>query len=104
MSDGCHANAGRASHRMESGLRVVGRPDRFLLAPFPRRQYTERSSIEQTRARRAMMQPITDRNVLLGVLAVQLNLVTPESLATARRDWERDPPRSLGQVLVARGL
>jgi hypothetical protein len=51
-----------------------------------------------------MIQPITDRNTLLGILAVRHNFLTAASLATARSEWERDPARSLGQVLVAGGL
>ena len=50
-----------------------------------------------------MIQPVPDRDVLLGALTVQLNLLTAESLATARSEWERDRSRSLGEVLLARG-
>jgi formylglycine-generating enzyme required for sulfatase activity/tRNA A-37 threonylcarbamoyl transferase component Bud32 len=51
-----------------------------------------------------VIHPITDRDVLLGALALQLNLLTAESLAMARSMWESDRTRSLGQVLLAQGL
>src|SRR5438874_11750861 len=51
-----------------------------------------------------MTQPVHDRNALLCALAVRHNFLTPAALATARGEWERDPTRSLGQVLLARGL
>ena len=50
-----------------------------------------------------MSQPTPDRNLLLGALAVRNDLVTPEALAAAVSEWERDGSRSLGQVLLARG-
>ena len=51
-----------------------------------------------------MNQPVPDRHVLLGDLALHLNLLTAESLASARSEWQSDPTRSLGQLLVGRGL
>jgi serine/threonine-protein kinase len=50
-----------------------------------------------------MSQPATDRNLLLGALAVRADLITAEELAAAVAKWERDGSRSLGQVLLARG-
>src|SRR5262245_25084816 len=51
-----------------------------------------------------MTQPVTDRDALLGALALRLNLLTAEALAAARGAWAGDPTRSLVEVLVARGL
>ena len=45
----------------------------------------------------------TDRNMLLGFLAVRVDLITEQALAASTADWERDRSRSLGQLLVARG-
>ena len=50
-----------------------------------------------------MSQPTLDRNRLLGTLAVRTDLVTPKALAAAVAEWEREPSRSLGQVLLAQG-
>jgi hypothetical protein len=50
-----------------------------------------------------MSLPTTDRNALLGALALRSELVAPEALAEVKAEWERDRSRSLGQILVARG-
>src|SRR5205823_1587342 len=54
--------------------------------------------------RRAMSQFPSDRNALLGLLAVRIELLTSEALAEAVRAWEREPSEPLGRLLVARGL
>src|SRR5204863_3907921 len=51
-----------------------------------------------------MSQPPPDRNTLLGLLAVRIELLSPEALAEAIRASERDPSAPLGQFLVTRGL
>ena len=44
-----------------------------------------------------MIQPVTDRNLLLGELALQLKLLTAESRAKARSEWQSDLTPSFGQ-------
>src|SRR2546429_70141 len=51
-----------------------------------------------------MSQPPPDRNALLGLFAVRIELLGPEALAEAVRAWERDASKPLGQFLVAHGL
>lgn len=47
---------------------------------------------------------ITDRNVLLGVFAVQLGLITPEQLLDALRAWKVDRRQPLEVLLVKKNL
>ena len=50
------------------------------------------------------MPPSTsDRNALLGLLAVRNELLTAEALAAATAEWEQDRSRSFGLILVAQG-
>jgi eukaryotic-like serine/threonine-protein kinase len=49
-------------------------------------------------------QPASDRNLLLGVLAVQLDLVPGEALLRALHAWVNDKGRSLAQILVGQGV
>jgi WD40 repeat protein len=44
-----------------------------------------------------------DRNLLLGILAAQMNLVGRDALARAINDWMREAQRSLGEILVEQG-
>jgi serine/threonine-protein kinase len=41
-----------------------------------------------------------DRNLLFGILALQLHFVTQEDLIDAMYEWVRDKERSLGQILA----
>ncbi len=50
-----------------------------------------------------MSDPITDRNLLFGILAVQNAFVTQERLVAAMSAWALDKSRPLGQLLVERG-
>ena len=50
-----------------------------------------------------MLSSSTDRDNLLGLLAVRNELLSPEALAAATVEWRRDRSRSLGQVLVESG-
>src|SRR5687767_5799529 len=49
-----------------------------------------------------MSQPTTDRNVLFGMLALQLDFIKREQLSAAMEAWAADKSTSLGAVLVAR--
>jgi tRNA A-37 threonylcarbamoyl transferase component Bud32 len=46
----------------------------------------------------------TDRDLLLGLLALRSGLVDRQTLAQALAEWRRDPGRSLEQHLAARGV
>src|SRR5262245_20366508 len=50
-----------------------------------------------------MSAPDVDRNLLLGVLALQLDFVNPASLSAAMRDWAAEKTRALGDILQSRG-
>src|SRR5688572_23547732 len=45
----------------------------------------------------------SDRPLLVGLLALEQNLVSPGDLIDAFRAWRRQPADSLGQILAARG-
>jgi WD40 repeat protein/serine/threonine protein kinase len=47
---------------------------------------------------------IGERNLLFGLLAVQLQLATSQDLVSAAAVWAVDQQRSLGDILVERGL
>ena len=44
-----------------------------------------------------------DRNLLFGILAMQLDFVCQATLVTAMQDWLLDHSRSLGEVLEENG-
>src|SRR5262249_27611190 len=50
-----------------------------------------------------MAQPSTDRNLLFGVLALQLDFVSQGALVAAMNAWVLDKARPLGQVLLEQG-
>jgi tetratricopeptide (TPR) repeat protein len=43
-----------------------------------------------------------ERNLLFGIVALRMNLISHAALLEANREWVRDDSRTLGQVLVAR--
>jgi serine/threonine protein kinase len=45
----------------------------------------------------------SDRPLLVGLLALEQDLVRPRELIEAFRQWRREPATSLGQILAARG-
>jgi hypothetical protein len=45
----------------------------------------------------------SDRNLLFGVLAVQLKQITPSQLVEAAALWATDPDHSLGERLIQAG-
>jgi eukaryotic-like serine/threonine-protein kinase len=49
------------------------------------------------------MSTSTDRNLLLGILAVQLDFVTKDALIGAMNAWLLDKKRSLGEILSIQG-
>src|SRR6516225_280639 len=48
-------------------------------------------------------QPGADRNLLFGVLALQMEFISRDELIAAMQDWVSDQTRMLGQILVERG-
>jgi serine/threonine-protein kinase len=50
-----------------------------------------------------MSQPSSDRNLLFGILALQLDFVDRDALLAAMHAWVLDKAKSLGQVLRERG-
>ncbi len=45
-----------------------------------------------------------DRDLLLGVMAVQMGRVTPQQLAESASEWAANPSVNLGQLLLDRGI
>jgi eukaryotic-like serine/threonine-protein kinase len=48
-----------------------------------------------------MGSPTHDRNLLFGILAVQMDFITRDSLVTAMNAWVLDKDKSLGEILVS---
>ena len=48
-----------------------------------------------------MSQALADRNLLFGVLAVQMGFITRDQLVAAMNAWTRDKTRPVGEVLRA---
>ncbi len=47
--------------------------------------------------------PIADRNLLFGMLAVQMNFIGRDALLSGMKAWVQDKPKSLGQIFLERG-
>src|SRR5690349_17084467 len=52
---------------------------------------------------RPMAQSDADRNLLYGLLALQMDLIAPDALVTAMSTWVSEKDKSLGQALVSQG-
>jgi serine/threonine-protein kinase len=50
-----------------------------------------------------LSRPTADRNLLFGLLAVQLDFLAPEAFCRGLNDWVRDKARPLGEILVEQG-
>jgi formylglycine-generating enzyme required for sulfatase activity/tRNA A-37 threonylcarbamoyl transferase component Bud32 len=50
-----------------------------------------------------MSQPISDYNMLFGMLALQMDFVSRDALVTAMRAWVLDKRKPLGQILLEQG-
>ena len=50
-----------------------------------------------------MSNAIVDRNLLFGVLALQMDFITRDALIDSLRDWTTQKCKPLGQILVERG-
>src|SRR4051794_8129051 len=50
-----------------------------------------------------MAQPSSDRNLLFGLLALQMDFISRDELIAAMQAWALDKERALGQILVRRG-
>src|SRR5947209_5197422 len=48
-----------------------------------------------------MPQPAADRNLLFGILAMQMDFITREQLISAMQAWVLDKAKSLGEILQA---
>src|SRR5579864_6759450 len=81
-------------------------PVGFLLAIRDRPHYTRRWFWPDGRSlhrREPMPHPAADRNLLFGVLALQMDFVGRDDLIAAMNAWVLDKDRSLGQVLREQG-
>jgi serine/threonine-protein kinase len=50
-----------------------------------------------------MPQPAADRNLLFGILALQMDFVDRDQLIAAMHSWVLDKTKALGEILVAQG-
>src|SRR5437588_10434793 len=50
-----------------------------------------------------MAQHATDRNLLFGILALQMDFIKRDALITAMNAWVLDKAKPLGQILVEQG-
>src|SRR4051794_38114967 len=50
-----------------------------------------------------MSQPAADRNLLFGILALQMDFIARDALIAAMNAWVLDKARPLGQILVEQG-
>jgi formylglycine-generating enzyme required for sulfatase activity len=50
-----------------------------------------------------MPQPAADRNLLFGILALQMDFITHDALIAAMHAWVLDKAKPLGQILLDRG-
>src|SRR3954447_13135376 len=50
-----------------------------------------------------MAKATSDRNLLFGILALQMDFISREALIGAMNAWVLDKAKSLGQVLLAQG-
>src|SRR5436305_7885748 len=48
-------------------------------------------------------QPAADRNLLFGVLALQMDFISRDALVRAMNAWVLDKAKPLGQILVEQG-
>jgi hypothetical protein len=47
--------------------------------------------------------PAADRNLLFGILALQMDFISRDALIQAMNAWTLDKPKPLGQILVEHG-
>ncbi len=47
--------------------------------------------------------PSSDRNLLLGIVALQMDFISRDALIEAMHDWTLDKTRSLSEILVENG-
>src|SRR5438105_8655118 len=47
--------------------------------------------------------PDSNRNLLFGILAVQLNFISRDDLVSGMNGWALDKSKSLGQIMVDQG-
>src|SRR4051794_14415455 len=54
-------------------------------------------------ARSPMSRPDSDRNLLFGILALQMDFITRDALVAGMNAWVLEKHRPLGEILVERG-
>jgi tetratricopeptide (TPR) repeat protein len=50
-----------------------------------------------------MSQPASDRNLLFGIIALQMDFITRDALIAAMNDWLLEKAKSLGEILTEQG-
>jgi serine/threonine-protein kinase len=67
--------------------------------PWPRNRGLEDLSKETL----LMAAPGADQNLLFGILALQMDFITPDALISAMHGWVLDKKKTLGEILQRRG-
>src|SRR3954447_6958217 len=65
---------------------------------LPKSAFVDRRNDRTVRSR-AMSAPHADRNLLFGILALQMDFVSRDQLVRAMNDWVLDKARPLGVIL-----
>jgi hypothetical protein len=48
--------------------------------------------------------PCADRNLLFGILALQMDFISRDALIAARHAWVQDKKKNLGEILEAQTI
>ena len=77
-------------------------PEDIRPALYQELQAIERGYIDKS-GRKLIPQQAADRNLLFGILALQMNFISSDTLITAMHAWVLDKQKPLGQILLAQG-
>ena len=84
----------------------IRQQNRFVILPRLQddRLFSERSVRVSTILRAATMASTSDRNLLFGILALQMDFIPQHALIEGLQTWLLHKDKPLGEVLVERGF
>jgi serine/threonine-protein kinase len=95
----CHGLPSQAvAHKTDSLSRIM-----YQAAVLGSRGHTWGTPYSSATGPEAAMSAHADRNLLFGVLALQMDFIRKDALIAALHAWVKDKSRPLGDVLVAQG-